>query len=286
VIWKDGSSIRLRDLLLTSPATKQAVIHSGPTIQSIYRYPVKGLSPESLARTMLTAGETLPCDRAYAIENGPSGFNPATPAHLQKFRFLMLMHSNRLGALKTRFDDATHVLTVCTKGSEAVSASLTTTEGRAKIEAFIAHHCRDELRGPPKLLSAHGHSFSDAPDKLVSFINLASVAALETTIGARVNPLRFRANIHIEGWPAWYEFDLVGREIVMGTSARLRITQRITRCAATAVDPDSGIRNLDIPKALLRAYGNNHFGVYAVVAAGGEIGVGDLIKALATSSRR
>jgi uncharacterized protein YcbX len=196
----------------------------------------------------------------------------------------MLMHSNRLGALKTRFDGATHVLTVYIKGKKAVSASLTTAEGRAKIEAFIAGYCRDELRGPPKLLNAPGHSFSDTPDKVVSLINLASIAALERAIGARVNPLRFRANIHIESWPAWHEFDLVGREIAIGTSARLRITQRITRCAATEVNPDSGIRDLDIPKALLRTYGNNHFGVYGVVAAGGEIVVGNPIKALATSS--
>jgi uncharacterized protein YcbX len=100
------------------------VIHSGPTIHSIYRYPVKGLSPESAARIVLTAGETLPCDRAYAIENGPSGFNPVAPIHLRKSAFLMLMRSDRLGALKTRFDDATHVLTVHVNGSKVVSANL------------------------------------------------------------------------------------------------------------------------------------------------------------------
>jgi uncharacterized protein len=46
------------------------------SIQSIYRYPVKGLSPERMMRVSLAPGETLPADRAYAIENGPSGFDP------------------------------------------------------------------------------------------------------------------------------------------------------------------------------------------------------------------
>ena len=46
-------------------------------IDAIYRYPVKGLSPQRLARVTLSAGATLPADRLYAIENGPSGFDPA-----------------------------------------------------------------------------------------------------------------------------------------------------------------------------------------------------------------
>ena len=55
-----------------------------------------------------------------------------------------------------------------------------------------------------------GHSFSDVADKVVSIINLASVAALENAIGAPVHPLRFRGNLYVEGWPAWHEFDLLG----------------------------------------------------------------------------
>ena len=48
---------------------------SSGIIQSIYRYPVKGLSPQALPRVRLATGETLPCDRLYAIENGPLGFD-------------------------------------------------------------------------------------------------------------------------------------------------------------------------------------------------------------------
>ena len=41
------------------------------TIRTLYRYPVKGLSPEPLARAELSAGQYFPGDRLYAIENGP-----------------------------------------------------------------------------------------------------------------------------------------------------------------------------------------------------------------------
>src|SRR3954466_11107794 len=90
-----------------------------PKIQAIYRYPVKGLSAQALARVALSSGKTLPADRLYAIENGPSGFDPAAPAYFPKLRFLMLMRNERLAALRTDFDDRTHVLTVRTDGQLA-----------------------------------------------------------------------------------------------------------------------------------------------------------------------
>ena len=130
---------------------------------------------------------------------------------------------------------------------------------------------------PPKLLQAPGHSFSDVARKVVSIINLASVAALETVIGASVDPLRFRGNVYVTGWPAWHEFDLVGEAIAIGESARLKIVKRIVRCAATNVDPLTGIRDLAIPDTLLRTFGHADCGVYGEVVAAGSVAAGDAI---------
>ena len=75
-------------------------------ISALYRYPVKGLSPEKLDRVELTPGGTMPWDRAFAIENGTADFDPAHPKHFPKIKFLMLMRHERLAALNTRFEDA------------------------------------------------------------------------------------------------------------------------------------------------------------------------------------
>src|SRR6266566_9515006 len=155
-------------------------------IEAIYRYPVKGLSAESLASTRLTLGETIAADRLYAIENGPSGFDPAAPAYLPKQRFLMLMRNERLARLEARFDVATHVLAIELEGARVVCGDLRTPTGRASIERFFGEFCADELRGPPRVLHGNGHSFSDVARKVVSIINLASVAAIEDAIGAPV----------------------------------------------------------------------------------------------------
>jgi len=245
-------------------------------IQAIYRYPVKGLSPQALPRVHLAVGDTLPSDRLYAIENGPSGFDPAQPAYFPKQQLLMLMKNERLAALDARFDDASHTLSIVENGEEAARGDLRTSEGRAAIEAFFARYCEKELRGPPKVLFADGHSFSDVAKKVVSFINFASVAAIETAVGAPVDPLRFRGNVYVAGWPAWREFDLVGETIAIGP-ARLRVVKRIERCAATNVEPFTGIRDMNIPRTLMHCFDHADCGVYAEVIAPGEIAVGDPI---------
>jgi len=248
------------------------------TVNSLYRYPVKGLSPEPLTRAQLAKGGTVPGDRLYAIENGPSGFDPQAPTYQPKARFLMLMRNERLARLRTRFDDKNHTLAIESDGREAARGDLRTADGRGQVEAFFATFCADELRGPPKILHAPGHSFSDVARKVVSIISLASVAALETAVGAPVHPLRFRGNVYVTGWPAWRELDLLGEEIAIGNGARLKIVKRIVRCAATNVDPDTGIRDLTIPEALMRTFGHADCGVYGEVVGGGEIAVGDEVK--------
>ena len=245
-------------------------------IHGIYRYPVKGLSPEPLARTYLAVGATLPADRLYAIENGPSDFDPAAPRHQPKQRYLMLMRNERLARLRTRFDEQSHMLVVASEGREA-ARDLRTAEGRAAVEGFFAAFCAEELRGPPKVLQAPGFSFSDIARKAVSIINLASVAAIEDALGSSVDPLRFRANVYVTGWPAWHEFDLLGQEIAFARGAKLKVFKRIVRCAAVNVDPETGIRDLSIPDLLMRRFGHMDCGVYGEVVDAGEIAVGDAV---------
>jgi len=245
-------------------------------IASLYRYPVKGLSPEPLPRVTLRVGQTFPADRRYAIENGPSGFDPANPKWMPKAHFLMLMRDEWLVPLRTRFDEESHILTIRSGDEIAASGNLESPEGRAAIEAFFANQHAGDIKGPPKLLASPGHSFSDVARKVVSIINLASLRAIENMVGTPVHPLRFRANLYVEGWPAWHEFDLVGRTLALG-DARATIVKRITRCAAVNVDPESAARDLAIPQALMRRFGHNECGIYAEVTAAGSIAVGDAI---------
>jgi uncharacterized protein len=246
-------------------------------VASLYRYPVKGLSAEPLISVMLTPGEPLPCDRAYAIENGPSHFDPAAPKHFPKIAFLMLMRNERLAALQTRFDETTATLTIRQNGALLAEGNLESESGRRTIEAFFATFSADDLRGPPRVLRAPGHSFSDSADKVVSLINLESVRAIAEKVGAPVHPLRFRGNIYVEGLPAWAEFDWVGTRLTAG-SAMFEVVTRIDRCAATNVNPETAERDLTIPRSLLKAWGHADCGVYLRVIEGGTLSTGDAVR--------
>ena len=128
------------------------------------------------------------------------------------------------------------------------------------------------------MLHAPGFSFSDVAAKVISIINLASVADLENYVGAPIDPLRFRANLYVTGWPAWQELDMIGRRIAIGDGAHAKITKRIVRCAATNVDPATGIRDLEIPDTLMNTFGHADCGVYAQIVTPGEIAVSDILR--------
>ena len=247
-------------------------------VSALHRYPVKGLSPEPLQRASLEAGRHFPGDRLYAIENGPSGFDPANPAFRPKTKFLMLMRHERLARLRTSYDDASGVLTIH-QGEVIVSTGdLGTAEGRTTIEAFMEKYCADVLKGPPRVLGPFDDfRFMDSSRSgFVSLLNLASVRDLSGHAGRDIDPLRFRTNIHVEGWTPWVEMGLVGRRLRIG-HARLEVLKTIVRCPATDVDPRTGDRDTDVVSLLKNAYGHIECGVYAKIKEPGDIAPGSEI---------
>jgi uncharacterized protein YcbX len=249
------------------------------TIASLYRYPVKGMSPERLPRVTLQVGETMPFDRAFAIENGPGRFDPEHPRHLAKINFLMLMRDERLATLHTIFDDTSQVLTIFRDGRQVARGNLSTPIGRQLIEQFLAAYMKGSLRGAPKIVAAPGHSFSDVPAKCLHIVNLSSVRDLERVIGKPIDPLRFRPNLVVDGLPAWEEFRWLEKTLSAG-SAKLTVFHRTQRCEATNVDPQTGVRDMALPSELQRAWGHSDFGVYAKVSEAGELADGSQIDVL------
>ena len=245
-------------------------------ITQIHRHPVKGLNAEPLARVALTPGEGIPHDRRFALAHGSTRFDTQAPEWRPKTQFLMLMRDEKLAQLRIAFDDETGELAVNRAGKQVVRAKATEPLGRTLIEQFFAGFMGTAARGAPRLLEAPGHAFTDVPEKCLSLINLASVRDLERVMREPVDPLRFRANIYFEGAPAWAEFNWVGKEIAIG-AARLRVTARIDRCAATNVNPKTAARDMNVVKALQRGFGHIDMGVYAEVIGGGEIATGDRI---------
>ncbi len=247
------------------------------TVAKICRYPVKGLSPESLDAVELTEGKGVAHDRRFALTLGTTPVDGNKSPWMPKTNFLSLMRHEKLAMLKTTFDSESGVLVIARGGKQVAKGDVTTTVGRAMVEEFFAAYMGEDARGRPKLVEAEtGGVLSDVPTAMISLINLASVRDLERVTGKPIDPLRFRANIYLDGLDPWAEFDWVGSDISLG-GASLSVEQRNQRCAATGVDPDTGERDLNLPKDLQRGFGHADMGVYAAVTAPGRVALGDPI---------
>jgi uncharacterized protein len=259
---------------MSQAAATSAKSHASPTVVSLHRYPVKGLSAEQLPSVALTAGEAVAFDRAYAIENGAGRFDATNPKFLPKVNFLMLMRHERLAALETAFDDASHTLTIRRDGRQVAKGALNTWLGRQLVEQFFAAYMKSELKGPPRIVSADGFHFGNIPQKALHLVNLATVRDLARIVDMPLDPLRFRANVYFDGLPPWEELKWVGRALQLG-AARLDVFEPTNRCDAVNVNPQTAQRDAAIPPALKRSFGHVDLGVYAQVSQGGEVRPGD-----------
>jgi hypothetical protein len=244
-------------------------------VAGIFRHPVKGFTPESLQNVTLAPGEGFPFDRRWAVENGPSGFDPAAPAFIPKQKFTVLAQIAKVAAARTRYDGKTGVLQVTGPDGREFAGRLDEAADREAFAAWLTELLGEDVRGPLRVVEAPGeHRFTDHPLGQVSIVNLASVRDLGQRMGVELDPLRFRANLYVEGWPAWVENDWAGKEMLVGW-AQARVFKPIVRCAATHVDPTTAERDLDVCKALFDNYGHMHCGVYVRVTAAGAVGLGD-----------
>jgi len=243
-------------------------------IQSLWRYPVKGFTPERLDAATLHAGAYFPCDRIYAVEDGPSGFDPAEPRFISKQKFTVLAKIAEVARVRTAYDETSGRFDVTADDRPPFSADLTQTAGREAFAAWLADFLGELASGPLQVVQAPGHRFTDHPLGYVSIINLASVRDLEAQIGRPVDPLRFRANLYVEGWPAWIESDAAGAAVTLGGVLATGY-KPIVRCVATHVDPATGERDMDLVRAIFDYRGDANCGLYVSIAVGGELRPGD-----------
>lgn len=249
------------------------------TIDSIYRHPVKGLTPEPMASRRLEAGAYFPGDRDYAIEVGPSGFDPANPKHISKQRFTVLARFPGLARVKTRLDDATGVFHVGDAHGFGVETRLDTEEGRASLERFLQAFLGEDAPGKLRVLeSPPGYRFMDHPQGYISVMNLASVRAVAQAIGTDIDPLRFRANIYIDGLKPWAEDEWVAGSRVKLGGSELSVFKPIVRCVATHVNLETGERDIDMVEMLRQNFARDTLGTYLSITGGGETKLGDTLE--------
>jgi uncharacterized protein YcbX len=255
-----------------------------PKIVALYRYPVKGFTPESMTRITVLPGGRVAGDRVlnFRFADAPV----ADTAWCRKYHGVVLANTPALARLQVRFDDRTQRLTISIKNQLLVDDRLDEAGRRRVVDAITSYVLSlDEnplksqpTRLPLKLVGdGTTPRYQDNEAGQVTLHSRESLASAGVALGeADLNELRFRHNIVIDGVAAWEEQSWVGRRVQVGDVAFETVVPKV-RCLATHANPLTGERDLQVMQTLVKAFVQKEptFGVGMLSLAGGEIRVGD-----------
>ncbi|TYB57439.1 2Fe-2S iron-sulfur cluster binding domain-containing protein [Nonomuraea sp. PA05] len=222
-------------------------------IASLWVYPVKGARGVPLDEADVLPGTGLRHDRSLAIARGDQQVPPRT-AWRPRSAFKQV----------ARDPDMTQV-TVTMAGSGVVELRhLAHPDGPPVRSDRPSEDLLGAWFGEPglRLVRGDGAALWDLPDTELSLVNLATVRALAADLDFR----RFRANVHLDGLPAFAELAWVGRRVRLG-DCEVEVTRHTGRCRATSANLVTGERDIELPSVLTRAFGHPNLGVYARLAA-------------------
>ena len=248
-----------------------------PHVAGIWRHPIKSHGREELARTLLTAGHCIPWDRRWAVAHERANVDWDNPEWVPCQNFSRGAKAPKLMAIAARVDQSRQEITL----SHPDLPDLTfdpDADPDALIRWVLPISPKDRAR-PARVIRADSISMTDTDYQSVSLINLASHADLAARMGQDISPLRWRANLFLDGLDPWVERDWIGKTIRVG-DAELGIREPITRCLATTTSTRTGERDADTLGALKAGWGHQQFGVYAVVTKTGDLRQGDTFEVL------
>ncbi|MGI9357072.1 MAG: MOSC domain-containing protein [Rhizobiaceae bacterium] len=251
-------------------------------VDSLWTYPIKGFTPISHDQAEVQAGKGLSGDRLFGFAKGNSGFDPLNPKPLPKDHFLVLMEHAKIAGLQTAFDPVTYQFQVNNDGQVLLDINLQTQDGQSKASKFFTEYLELNEAEAPFFANAEPHRFTDVSVvsdtfmNAVSILNLASVRDFEKQTSLVVDPMRFRANIIVDGLLPFQEFELINKTIKLG-DVTFKVLMRTKRCAATEVNPTTAERDIKLPGLLRQTYGHFDMGVYAQIVSNGTIKVGSPI---------
>lgn len=225
-------------------------------VESLWVYPVKGARGVPVDEVDVLPGTGAFHDRALAIARGDQPV-PSRTAWRPRTAFKQV----------ARDPDMTQV-TVTMLGSGEVELRHRAHPGGPSVRSDQAPEEQEPVLGGwfgdsgLRLVRADAVALWDLPDTELSLLNLASVRALERIAGRALDPRRFRANVYLDGLPAFAELSWVGRRIRLG-DCEVEVIRPTGRCQATSANPSTGERDIELPSVLTRAFGHPNLGVYA-----------------------
>ena len=242
----------------------------------IWRHPIKSHGREYLERVCLTAGNTLPWDRAWAVTHEKSDADGTKWVPCQNFS--RGSKAPLLAAISTVWDEANHKMTLKHPDLPTFDFDPDNVEDQKRFIEWESSLIPDDRAQSNRLVSATERGMTDTDYASISIGNLSSHRTIEQKFGRNLSHNRWRCNLWIEGLTPWEEFGWIGKEISIG-SVTFEICERVQRCMATTSNPETGRRDADI-LGILDTWGHRDFTVYAIPQNDGIISVQDTVSGL------
>lgn len=239
-------------------------------LADIYRHPIKGHGREALASVRLLAGECLAWDRHWAVAHEAAKL---VPGWNRCVNFARGAKTPALMAITSSLDEATATVTLHHPERGEIRFR---PDDPADLPRFLAWvtPLNPPDRAQPVAIVTAGRGMTDTELPALSILSTASQNDLSARMGITLSKDRWRGNLWLDGVEPWAELGWVGKHLRLG-DAVLKIEERIERCSAPTVDPETGRPNAPTLNALNAHFGHQDFGLYGVVVESGPIAVGD-----------
>ena len=248
-------------------------------VASLWRHPIKSHGREALESVTLTAGQTMPWDRHWAVTHAQTKFSAANPQWVSCRNFMIGTVLPHLAGLWATLDETTLTLTLLHARLGQITFSPDDPADVTRFLDWVAPLSAETSLTPMALVSAGDRGMTDSDYPSVSIMSKASHAAVAARLGGTLEEERWRGNIWLDGLSPWEEFEWIGKRIRIG-DATLEVREPIERCKHTMANPRSGERDADTLGVLNDTFGHQTFGVYATVIDTGTLSIGDSAKVL------
>lgn len=248
-------------------------------VAALWRHPIKSHGRETLNAVTLSAGQTMPWDRHWAVTHERSKFAQDAPEWIHCRNFMTGASTPGLAGIWAQYDDISGLMHLRHDDIGEISFDPDNHDDMARFVVWVAPLCPADRFQPTGIVKAPQRGMTDTDFASISIMTHASHNAVTERLGHPLELERWRGNIWLDGAKPWQEFEWLGKDVQIG-DAVLRIISPIERCKHTMANPHTGQRDTDTLTALRDGWGHQNFGVYATVLKGGKIATNDKLQVI------
>ena len=251
------------------------------TVEALWRYPVRSVLGEALETATLGENGVIG-DRSYSVIDSDKFAMVSAAMSARKWSALVSVRAEFVDeptpdapppSVRLRFPDGTELLS----DNPALAERLTALTGRTV--SLWSGQAAGAGKSDEADARADGKTSPAAPYELtpIHLLTTATVRAANAVYPEGVfDPIRFRPNIVLDTPNAtgFAENEWLGKTLAIGEHVRLKIDADCVRCVMTTLGHGGLEEDQKILKTVYKE-NNRNFGIYASVAALGQVRAGD-----------